>query len=69
MWNQFRHKQSPIRRALIQFWIGIAGIYIGLFHIIPAHEGIGNLWTILWAVAAGAFYSKYVRMKKQGNPV
>ena len=65
MRNQFRRTQSPAQRAIIQFCIGLAGICVGLFCIIPNHEGLGNLWTMVWAIVAGIFYSRYLQTKKE----
>ena len=65
MWKHFRRTPSPVRRTLIQFCTGIAGICVGLFYIMPVYEEFGNLWTMLWAIVAGVCYSKYVRLKKE----
>ena len=65
MWNRVRRTQSPAQRAIVQFCMCLAGICVGMFCIIPAHEALGNVWTMLWAIAAGVFYARYLRIKKE----
>lgn len=67
MWKRFRRTPSSLRLPMVQFCIGIAGICVGLFCIIPVHEEFGNLWTMIWAIIAGMFYARYVRVKKESR--
>jgi len=62
---QNRVKLSPQAKALAGCAIGVAGISVGLFYILPIHETFGTLWTMLSAVVTGIYYTRYTQLKKK----
>lgn len=59
-----RPPRTPQHKALLGFILSTAAIAVGLFYMIPAHEALGTLWTMLSAIAAGSYYTRYQQLKK-----
>ena len=63
--SNVRIKLSPRAKALAGGVIGAAGISVGLFYILPLHETLGTLWTMVSAMVTGIFYTRLTQMKKK----
>ena len=60
-----RPSRTPQHKALLGFILSVATIAVGLFYMIPAHEAFGTLWTMIGAIAAGTYYTRYNQLKKK----
>lgn len=60
-----RVRLSPKAKALAGCAIGAAGISVGLFYILPLHESLGTLWTMVSATITGIYYTRYMQIKKK----
>lgn len=56
-------------KALVGFILSGLGIAAGVLWVVPIHEGIGNLWTMLCAVIAGIFYTRFLQHKRKERKV
>ena len=56
---------TPKMKALAGFTLSALGIAVGVLCIVPIHEGFGNLWTMLCAVIAGIFYTRYLKYRRE----
>lgn len=58
-----RNKAGNERRhILLSLCFCIAILAVSLFGIIPVHEGLGNAFTMVAAIFAGIYSSRYTRI-------
>lgn len=58
-------ERSPKQKALAGLAVGVVGIAVGMFVMIPVHETYGTLWTMLFAIVAGIYYTRLNQIKKK----
>ena len=56
---------TPTAKALVCFFAAACGIAVGVVLLIPLHEGFGTLWTMLCAILAGIFYTRYTKLRRE----
>lgn len=52
-------------KVLAGLGLGIAGIAVGLFCLIPWNESVGTLWTMTSALVTGMFHTRYLDQKRK----
>ena len=60
-----KREATPKQKALAAFLLSGCGILAGIFYFIPQFENVGVAFTMLCAVLAGIFYTRYSRIRRE----
>ena len=52
-------------KAFVSFLIAGIGVVVGLFVVMPMSERFGTLFTCLFALLAGMFYTRYYKIRQE----
>lgn len=56
---------TAAQKAILAFWASAVGIAGGLVFISPLHETAGTLVTMVCAVLAGIFHTRYMKIRRE----